>query len=661
MTQSIQDRDNLHTIIVGSGPVGVRFATELLTRQPNARVSLYGDESVRPYNRVQLSSLLAGNVSVDDIALSMPTDSDRFTFIPQQIVGINTDLKHVESADGTTQHFDYLVLATGARAHVPNIEGLDQRGVYTFRSLKDAEYLYARTLRAQHIVIVGGGLLGIETARALLKNNTQVTLVQQGSRLMNKQLDDSAASLLQSNLESLGIRVIVNAGVREISGGGRVSGVILRTREEIACDTVLFCSGITPNIALAREARLRVNRGIVVDDDLRTSHEAVFAIGECCEHQGETYGIVNPGFEQAAVLADIFGSLTNPKEGQASYNGSLLSTKLKVIDTPITSFGTVVSYQKTPFHRELVFRQGDVYRKLVTYQRTLVGGVSVGDWGESNRVLETFKQGRKLSWWQAMSFRLGGKLWPFSESGNVATWPAESIVCQCRNIGKSTLCAAIDAGAHDVPALSKLTSASSVCGSCKPLLQELISSRTGVKTEREKEWAWSPILLISLVAFVLALCVLMVPGIKVGESVNAPAMFEHLWNDKFWKQVTGFTLLGLSVVGALMSVRKRINSERLGKFAYWRLMHILLGMGCAVTLMLHSGLHLGDNLNRWLMLNFLAVLILGSLAGSVVALSHRLQPVPARRTVKFWSWLHILVTWPLPILLGMHILTVYYF
>jgi len=194
-----------HIIVVGSGPVGVRFIEELLKREPDSHITLFGDEQVRPYNRVQLSSLLAGKVSINDIELSLPEESERFALKPVKIESINLKLKRVTDSNNQTHNFDKLVLATGARAFIPNINGTDQSGVYSFRSLRDAESLYARTSRAKHIIIIGGGLLGIETAKALLKNNTKVTIVQQGPHLMNKQLDAQAATLLADNLFRCGI------------------------------------------------------------------------------------------------------------------------------------------------------------------------------------------------------------------------------------------------------------------------------------------------------------------------------------------------------------------------------------------------------------------------------------------------------------------------
>jgi len=649
------DTTDPHIVVVGSGPVGVRFIHELFKRKPESKITLLGEEGVHPYNRVQLSSLLAGRVSVDDIQLQLPKESEHFSFKPCKVESIDRELKCVVDTQGQFYSYDKLVMATGARPHVPNISGVDQSGVYTFRSLRDAESLYARTSRAKHVVIVGGGLLGIETAKALLKNNTKITIIQQGPHLMNKQLDAQAGEILAQRLFEMGIRVITDAGVRHIKGEGRVSGVILRNRELIECDTVLFCSGISPNMEIARSARLRINRGIVVDSNMQTSDESIYAVGECCEFDGFTYGIVNPGYEQAGVLAEVLSG------GDVQYRGSLLSSSLKVIDTPVRSFGEVVNYAKTPFDHELIYQDKESYRKLIIQRGELIGGVSVGEWDDYLPTLEAFQQKRKISFYQHWLFKLKGGLFIGDRNNDVSTWPSDTVVCQCNGVAQGELVQALRSGCDTPCQLSDKTRAGTVCGSCKPLLEQLVERITGQQLERQKEWAWPPMMLMSLIAFVVAALVLFVPGLPVGTSVTKPAPFEFLWNDKWWKQVTGFTLLGLSVIGLLMSLRKRIKSTRFGDFSYWRMLHIVLGVFSVILLFFHSGWHLGENLNRALMLNFIFVIALGSLAGLVVSLSHKLPANSAQNVRKFWSWAHILVTWPLPVLLAIHIFTVYYY
>ena len=650
----VADASSKRIIVVGAGPVGVRFAEELLHYMPQAEVLLFGNEPYKPYNRVQLSAFLAGDIGRDELDIDLPdVDASHLNFIISAIHQIDTDTRTVTTAEGDQYPYDKLVIATGARAHIPNVPGNHLKGVYCFRKLADAESLYARVYSARHIVIVGGGLLGCEAAKALCRYNTQVTLVQQGERLMNKQLDDEAAGRLQAKIEALGVRVITQDGVRHIHGEARVTGVDTRTGEHIVCDTVLFCAGITPNIELARNAQLRVATGIVVSDQLRTSDPHIYAIGECCEHQGRTYGLVNPGFEQAAVAANSIAGQT------AIYPGSLSVSRLKVVGESVCSIGEVVDLLKRTRQREITFQDAErgIYRKLVLHRGKLIGALGIGPWPEMNRVQEAFMAGRTIRVWQRLLFRTSGRLWNSEQAADVTAWPDHTIVCQCNAIDRGKLSHAMEQGCETVEALQKCTKAGTVCGSCKPLLEQLCN-QDGPRT---KEIAWLPVLAGSIGAVVLALLIALLPEVSVSTSVQTQSWFEGIWNDKFYKQVTGFTLLGLTVIGLLMSLRKRLRLERLGEFAYWRLLHIILGALCTGILIFHTGFHLGDNLNRLLIVDFLGVLLLGSTAGLIVALSHKLSSTRSMKLRKFWSWVHILFAWPLPALLSIHILTVYYF
>ncbi len=642
-------------IVIGAGPVGIRFAQELLKRRPDADITVFGNEPYQPYNRVQLSSLLAGEISYDEIITALP-DVNKFPNFSQQnntIRSIDVENKRVRDINGDEHPFDKLVIATGSRPHQPNIPGVDQAGVYTFRNLKDAESLYSRVSRARHIVVVGGGLLGLESAKALQKFNTEVTLIQQGERLMNRQLDDMAAGKLQEIIEELGINVITNSGVRQILGSGRVTGVITRDKETVECDTVLLCAGVKPNSEIARSAKIKIGAGILVDDQLQTSSPDIYAIGECCEHRGSTYGLVNPGYEQAAILAENFC------RGHASYVGSLEVSRLKVVGASICSMGDCTDTERRPLRREYKYKnnKAGIYRKIVTYKGRITGAVGFGEWEESRRIQEAYQAKRRIWPWQALRFMLTGKLFGGTSQDDINLWPKATIVCQCNNISQGELVEAIDNGCDTVMTLQSATGAGTVCGSCKPLLSSLV----GYNGPTPKEKAWTTTLIASVLAVSIAVLISVMPELRVSDSVQTRTVMESIWNDKFWKQVTGFSLLGMSTLGLLMSLRKRIASKRLGDYAYWRVLHVVLGVFCASTLILHTGFHLGSNFNQVLMIDFLGVLILGSLAGAVLSLSHKFSASTSTKIRSFWTWCHILFTWPLPILLGFHILTVYYY
>lgn len=650
-------------MVIGSGPAGIYFVNEIFKRSPNTNITVFNNEPFQPYNRVQLSALLAGEVKLENVFLQLPDENKHknFKHIICKIDSINTNKKQLVDANGNQHAYDKLLIATGSRAHVPNIEGVDNTGVYTFRNLKDTESLYARVSSAKHIVVAGGGLLGIEAARALLRAGTKVTLIQQGPRLMNRQLDTFAASLLTGKVEALGIRVVVNTGLQSIHANQRVTSVTTRDKETIECDTVLLCAGTSPNIEIARNAGIKVGKGIVVDDYLQTSTKDVYAIGECCEHNGQTYGLVSPGYEQAAVAADVISG------GLSRYTGSVPISRLKVVDETVCSMGEVANIPNRPLQKQIVYKnkKTNTYRKLTLLKGRLIGALGFGEWQEVRRIEEAYKKKRIIWQWQIWLFKFTGKLWWQGEDSSVAQWPRTTMVCQCNNISQGECVDAIAAGCASVKQLSDKTTAGTVCGTCKPLLENLIENAGYAAGPREKETAWVPVLIASVFAVLFAGLITFMPSIAVSDTVQSSALLEYFWNDKFWKQVTGFTLLGLSVIGLLMSLRKRIKHktlmEKLGEFAYWRLMHVVLGVFCVAMLILHTGMHLGENLNQMLMINFLLVVLLGSLAGAVISLSHRASAATSKKIREFWTWAHIAVTWPLPILLSVHILTVYYY
>ena len=641
-------------LIIGSGPVGMRAAKEILKRSPMARVTLMGNEPYRPYNRVQLSSLLAKEITVSAIDFDLPPEAEHpnFEFIVATARRIESITKTVIDSDGFIHNFDQLIVATGSRPHQPNIPGVDQQGVFTFRNLRDAEALYGRTASSRRIVVIGGGLLGLESARALLKANTEIIVVQQAERLMNRQLDDTAAEMLQEQVEALGIEVITNSGVREIFGEGRVTGVALRDGKTIDCDTVLLCAGIQPNKEIAINSQIKVAKGITVDDQLQTSAEDVYAIGECCEHNGKIYGLVNPGFEQAAVVAE------NLCGGQSQYLGSPEVSRLKVVGTPVFSMGEVAEITDRPRQSSYSYSDSEkgIYRKVVVNKGRITGALSIGEWDQTRRIQESFLQQRYLPLWQILRFKITGDLWG-NTNDSVAQWPDSTIICQCNGIEKGPLLDAIKEGSSTVAELSSATGAGTVCGSCKPLLAEL----TGSDEAQEKETASTPLTLISILALIAVIAIFSIPGASTSDSVINVGWYEKIWNDKFWKQTTGFTLLGLSIVGLVVSLRKRFKKIQFGNFAYWRMVHSVIGLLCVSILIFHTGLHLGSNLNQLLMINFLLVLIAGALAGSIISLSHKLSAKRSRKLRNFWTWFHILVTWPLPVLVATHIFTVYYF
>jgi nitrite reductase (NADH) large subunit len=652
------DLPSINIVVIGAGPVGVRFVDEIKRKKINCSITLFGNEPYELYNRVQLSHLLSRSKDYAEIINHLPETTETFhlDYQQQQVVSIFPDVNQVLTQKGQLFKYDKLVIATGSKPHVPGIEGAELKGVYTFRNMRDTEALLARSYRSRRLIVVGGGLLGLEAARALKTHSTEVILVQQSDRLMNRQLDELASHELENYVKEQGINVITSSGVRRVlsenNSGERVSGVVLRDGEEIACDTVLFCTGIKPEIQLAIEAGIHVGRGITVDDTLNTSRENIFAVGECCEYKGMVYGIVSPGLEQASVLADRIAG------GESRYQGTQLISTLKVVGKSVCSMGEVAEVTRRAKQSQLFYKnkKTDSYRKIIVHQGRLIGACSVGEWEESRRVQEAFLSSTYIYPWQRLWFLLSGKLWFSNANEQVSKWPETAIVCQCNQISRGLISQAVRQGCNTVEQLGEKTSAGTVCGSCQPLLQQL----TGTNAKPTPIIGYGPVIVFSLLAAIAAFLFVLLPGVEPASSVQTKS-WEFLWTDGYWKQVTGFSLIGIVVLGLIMSLRKRVGWTFLGNFSYWRLVHIFLGVLALFILFAHTGAHLGENLNRWLMLNFLLVSGVGALAGITLSWASKSSSESIQTLKKSWYWIHLLVVWPLPALLIVHVVSVYYF
>lgn len=643
------------TIVVGTGPVGIRAAREVLERsqRPETEVWLFGDEPVQPYNRVVLSCYLAGET--DDIDLALPEDPRLVTRFGVRITAIDRTAGTVTDSLGDVHRYGRLVLATGSRPRVPPIPGVDLAGVFTFRDLADADRLKARTMRSRAVTVVGGGILGLETARALRTAGTEVRVIDHNAHVMFNQLDAAAGALLGAFVEAQGIEVIAGDRVQQIIGVDQVTGVQLHSGRLIDCDTVVIAAGILPNVQLAREAGLTVARGVRVDDGMHTSDPRIFAVGECAEHRGVVYGLVAPGFEQAAVAGHNLVAAESHRV-EARYPGSVTTARLKVVGCEVFSAGDV---QESEVYRpHALYRDEDagVYRKLTLAGNRLIGAIAVGPWHETNRLQEAIVARRRLWPWEISRFERTGVLWSELEDQSIFDWPANAAVCNCTGVSLAQLQAALGQGASTQALLSERTSAGTVCGSCRPLLAELAGADAPDPVP-----AAGSLAAFSVLSLLLGMAIFLLPGLPLNASVQDAFRWDALWRESVWKQVTGFSLLGLAAAVSVLGLRKRLPTFTLGSFDVWRLLHVLLGALAVAVLLAHTGLRLGSNLNLWLMVSFTGLLIAGGVGGAVIALEHRLSRRVARRTRNTAVWAHVLLVWPLPLLLGFHILKGYWY
>jgi nitrite reductase (NADH) large subunit len=482
-----------------------------------------------------------------------------------------------------------------------------------------------------------------------------VRVIDHNAHVMFSQLDQEAGEMLGAFVERLGIEIIVGDRVQQIVGVGQVTGVQLHSGRFIDCDTVVVAAGIVPNVQLARDAGLAVARGVRVDDGMHTSDPNVFAVGECAEHRGVVYGLVAPGFEQAAVAGhNIAAALSHRVE--ARYPGSVTTARLKVVGCDVFSAGDV--QESEVLRPYAVYREGDngVYRKLVLVGNRLIGAIAVGPWHEANRLAEAIVARRRLWPWELSRFRRTGVLWSELEDQSIFDWPASAAVCNCTGVSLSQLQTALAGGACSQALLSERTGAGSVCGSCRPLLAELAGAAAPDPVPAAETLG-----AFSVLALLLGVAIFLVPGLPLNASVQDGLRWDVLWRESFWKQVTGFSLLGLAAAVSVLGLRKRLPKFTLGSFDGWRLVHVLLGALAIAVLVAHTGMRLGHNLNFWLMASFTGLLVAGGIGGAVIALEHKLSRRVARRTRNTALWAHVLLVWPLPLLLGFHVLKSYWY
>jgi len=381
-------------VIVGNGMAAARLVDELAkTALGRYAIAVIGEEPRLAYNRVLLSSVLAGETASHEIELK-PADwwRDRGVTLKYgcAVTEIDVGRRELKIANDESIEFSKLVLATGSTPLRLNVPGTELAGVHTFRDSRDVDLLLTLAAAKKRVVVVGGGLLGLEAAYGLAKAGAPVTLIHLMERLMERQLDAPAAALLKSLVEPRGIAVLLNANTARILGESRVEGIELVGGRRVDADAVIFAAGIRPNIALASDAGIAVNRGIIVDDQLQTGVPGIFALGECAEHRGVCYGLVEPAYEQARILARHLAGRS------ATYTGSVVATNLKVSGVSVFSGGDFLGGDGT---ESLVLSDlgRGTYKKLVISEGRLAGAVLVGDVTDALWYLELMRGCEKVA------------------------------------------------------------------------------------------------------------------------------------------------------------------------------------------------------------------------------------------------------------------------
>ena len=647
-------------VVVGNGPVGFMFCRNLLHRAHagSFRLTVFGEEPRPAYDRIRLTDLFSGT-SVDELQFSTRDWYEQYgvtLYTGEPIVEIVRRRQIVRSITGREVPYDLLVLATGSRAHVPPVLGCDLPGVFVYRTLEDVLAIQRAVVESRSAIILGGGLLGLEAAKALMDQGLKTHLVEKASVLMPKQLDTQGANLLIDLIRKTGVHVHLLKRTDRIEREGNRLAVHFDDDSSLSADLVVLSAGIRPRDELARACGLEVAEtaygGILVDDRLRTSDPHIFAIGECVVHRGQIYGLAGPGYFMAEVLAK---NLTGEN---AAFEGGDVSTRLKVMGIDLSLCG---DYLDTSDAQTEVHSASETYRKLILRGRRLVGVVSVGESPELPWIQAAINEKRRLSPRRLKRFRKEGLLWPKQTQSHIHTWPSGAVVCSCMGITRGTLSEAFAEGCQSVEQLAEFTRASTVCGSCKPLLAELVGTPIPVENSTRRRW----LLGVSLSACLLVALLAFWGPLPVADSVQSHwHQFGELWRNTNLRRTTGFTVLGISCLTLLLPLRKRLGWFERISFPTWRVIHALLGVTALLGLAVHTGFRLGTHLNLWLMIAFLGTSLFGAATGAVASWETSATGQAAQR-VRVWrprlALVHIALCWPLPVLIVFHILMTFYF
>jgi nitrite reductase (NADH) large subunit len=386
-------------VVIGNGMAGIKTVEELLSASPDLyEITVFGNEPYGNYNRILLSSVLSGEKAVNEIfindrqwysdhKITLHSGADKAVAI------IDRTHKKVIAQDGTAANYDRLLIATGSFPIVADIEGNALAGVINFRDINDVNTMLAYSKSHQHAVVLGGGLLGLEAANGLIARGMKVTVIHNKPYLLNRQLDETAAKMLQSELEQRGIQFKMGIGIKSLIGDDsqHISSILLEDGTSIPCDLFVKAIGVKPNIALAQQAGLYCERGIVVNDTLQTYDPSIYAVGECIQHRGQTFGLVAPLFDQAKVCANHLSG-----HGVAQYLTLPTATRLKITGINVFSSG---SFNNNSNADLITFCDSDfgIYKKIVVNNNQIEGIVLYGDTADSAWYQGLFEQKTDIS------------------------------------------------------------------------------------------------------------------------------------------------------------------------------------------------------------------------------------------------------------------------
>ncbi|MEM0897526.1 MAG: FAD-dependent oxidoreductase [Verrucomicrobiota bacterium] len=640
-------------VVIGNGMVGQKFCESLVEKglHQKLEVTVIGEEPRPAYDRIRLSTYV-DHEDADQLTLkpaSWYEENQLKLLVSTRVESIDRDLSALRLSDGQSLNYDALILATGSRPFVPPIPGIGHPSVFVYRTIEDLETIIAAAKGKSSAVVIGGGLLGLEAAQAVQKLGLQATVVERAQFLMPQQLNEAASGILLREIEAQDIEVLTGRNTDSITENSGKLTLNFDDGETVETDMIIVSAGIVPNSELADEADLPVGArgGVVVDDQLETMDDRIFAIGECALHGGRVYGLAAPGYAMARHVANRIAGKKTP-----SFLKPDLSTRLKMLGVDVVTIGDPLEKG-----RVIEFQDEGIYRMLtVSPRHELKGGLAVGSWDEAGKVQSLFLEGAILRDPEIARFKEEGRLKDQESATSVAQLPDDRIICNCMSVCKKEIVACLKTGPEEVVAK---TGATTVCGSCKPLVDQL----AGSAAVHEKPIAVRSLFAASTLAVVAVIATILAPPVAMAQSVESWwYSVDQFWRDSVIKQITGYSLLGLVLLGLLLSLRKRFRWFRLGHFARWRFFHAAFGLTALVALFVHTGFRFGHNLNFWLMFTFVGLNLLGAVSGMVAAVESSgtsVAALTARRFRPVLTYAHLVLFWPLPVLLTFHILSVY--
>lgn len=466
----------MRLVVIGNGMVGSRFVEDVLARDTSGKydITVIGDEGCEPYNRVLLSEVVAGRYDLTSLTLPTPNHPRLTVLRGTAAAAIDREDRVVVTGDGSRHRYDQLVLATGAAARIPPLAGLDlgtgslPLGVHALRTIDNAREIIAATLNSRRAVVLGAGVLGIEAASGLAQRGCQVTIVHPAGALMERQLDESASSVLASTMPAVGISPLVGVGAEgAVVAGGRLTGIRLTNGEVIESDLLLVATGTIANSSLAADAGLSCERGILVDDEARTADGRVFAIGDCAQPPSGGMGLVAQGWDQARALAELLTGSTARSRGTATTASDVVRVKAHGLD--VVTMGICGRVRPDdPTHRTLSLSDPAVGRhvEVVVSGDRLIGATCVGAGQVAADLVAAYTRRTPVPSDPAHLL-----LTALSPAPVVATSPAaladDAAVCRCNSVTKAEIAEAHACGARTVDAVAQATRATTGCGGCK--------------------------------------------------------------------------------------------------------------------------------------------------------------------------------------------------